>query len=125
MDFETATDQELNVKLTELELTKRYPQAKSIEFDGRQNCFWVNSVGFSSFKVEEYCTDISATWPLMIEHGIELSPCFNGWWFAGVVDSYTHDEEALSYSGITTCENPLRAVVVCLIKTLENKHDRT
>ncbi|WOQ95744.1 hypothetical protein R4538_07885 [Vibrio cholerae] len=75
--------------------------------------------------IPKYCTDISATWPLMIEHGIELSPCFNGWWFAGVVDSYTHDEEVLSYSGITTCENPLRAVVACLIKVLESKHDRT
>ncbi|MDV2400297.1 hypothetical protein [Vibrio cholerae] len=121
MDFETATDQELNVKLTELELTKRYPHAKSIEFDGRQNCFWVNSVGFSSFKVEEYCTDISATWPLMIEHSLTLSPvswpeeCIGQW------GCETNDDRDIS----VFLTDPLRAVVVCLIKVLEAKHERT
>ncbi|HDZ9140643.1 TPA: hypothetical protein RUY86_002399 [Vibrio cholerae] len=117
MDFETATDQELNVKLTELELTKRYPQAKSIEFDGRQNCFWVNSVGFSSFKVEEYCTDISATWPLMIEHRVSLIQPDSAEANWSCCDMYGFDG--------AQSEQPLRAVVVCLIKVLESKHERT
>ncbi|WP_001008621.1 hypothetical protein [Vibrio cholerae] len=123
MNFETATDQELEQALACLvykcegwELSKTGGSFHSCGIDG--------SASYVQ-PIPKYCTDISATWPLMIEHGIELSPCFNGWWFAGVVDSYTHDEEVLSYSGITTCENPLRAVVACLIKVLESKHDRT
>ncbi|WP_119566807.1 hypothetical protein [Vibrio cholerae] len=125
MDFERASDQELNVKLTELELTKRYPKAKSIDFDGTKNCFWVHDTGFSSFKVEEYCTDISATWPLMIEHGISIqSPSL-----CGSIDEWTakywesDDENFINLVGHD--KDPLRAVVVCLIKVLENKHERT
>ncbi|MCO7065255.1 hypothetical protein L4F39_00755 [Vibrio paracholerae] len=121
MDFETATDQELNVKLTELELTKRYPQAKSIEFDGRQNCFWVNSVGFSSFKVEEYCTDISATWPLMIEHGVSVNALSGGDYKAFEI----YEKSGLHGNDIADENGLLRAVVVCLIKVLESKHERT
>lgn len=121
MNYETATSRDLNIKLTSLELKDRYRDAKSIELDDGQNCFWVDRIGFSSFEIKKYCTDISATWPIMIEHGVELSPCYNGWWFAGVVESYTNEEEVLSYSSITVCEDPLRAIVICLIKTLESK----
>lgn len=119
MNYETATDRELNGRLLELihgEVVNYWCLS-----DDETYIYDCGPAGDAFHKIDllDYCADISATWPLMIEYGVELSPCFNGWWFAGVVDSYTYEEEVLSYSGITTCENPLRAIVICLIKVLE------
>jgi hypothetical protein len=125
MNYETATDFELNEKLLMLVAEKngdKIAETRPHRLAEKMKCF--SHVVFRLRDCHEelkvnYCTDWNATMPLAIEYGVELSPCFNGWWFAGVVDSYTYEEEVLSYSGITTCENPLRAIVICLIKVLE------
>lgn len=128
MNYETDTDFKLNMSLAkalgfdifndQCASLKSKPSSVLIDCHGEQG-----DVEGSIFICKEvnYLTDPSVTWPLMIKHGIELSPCYNGLWFAGVVESYTNEEEVLSYSGITVCEDPLRAIVICLIKTLESK----
>ena len=128
MNYETATDFELNMRL-----------AKALGFDiFNDQCASLKSKSSSVLidchgeqgevdgsiiicREVNYCTDWNATMPLAVEHGVELSPCYNGWWFSGVVESYTHEEEVLSYSGITVCEGTLRSIVICLIKVLESK----
>lgn len=120
MNYETATDLELEIKLAEIVLKSRYKKAKSIEFDGSHHCFWVDNVGFSSFKIDEYCTDISATWPLMIEHNLTLSPCSWPEDSIGQWGCETNDDRDIS----VFCENPLRAIVICLIKVLESKQEK-
>lgn len=117
MNCEMMSDAELNIKLNEIVLNNKYPNAKSIEYDGRQNCFWVNSVGFSSFKVEKYCTDISATWPLMIEHGVSVNALFGGDYKAFEI----YEKTGLHGNDIADEKGLLRAIVICLIKVLEAK----
>ena len=122
MNYETATNNQLEDRLASL------VGFKPTEFD-ELACAVVRSLKAEGcvdlYEKEtpspDYCTDISVTWPLMIKHGIELSPCYNGWWLSGVVESYTYEEEPLSYSGVTICEDPLRAIVICLIKVMESK----
>ncbi|WP_336941465.1 hypothetical protein [Vibrio cholerae] len=123
MNFETATDLELEQALACLvykcegwELSKTGGSFYSCGIDG--------SVSYVQ-PIPKYCTDISATWPLMIEHGISIqSPSL-----CGSIDKWTakywesDDENFIHLVGHD--KDPLRAVVVCLIKTLENKHDRT
>ncbi|EGR4294227.1 hypothetical protein DDN98_10600 [Vibrio cholerae] len=123
MDFETATDLELEQALACLvykcegwELSKTGGSFYSCGIDG--------SASYVQ-PIPKYCTDISATWLLMIEHGISIqSPSL-----CGSIDKWTakywesDDENFIHLVGHD--KDPLRAVVVCLIKTLENKHERT
>ncbi|KAA1217097.1 hypothetical protein AWJ09_04345 [Vibrio cholerae] len=123
MNFETATDLELEQALACLvykcegwELSKTGGSFHSCGIDG--------SASYVQ-PIPKYCTDISATWPLMIEHGISIqSPSL-----CGSIDKWTakywesDDENFIHLVGHD--KDPLRAVVVCLIKTLENKHERT
>ena len=127
MDYETATNFELNKRLLELTCD---PSDGIVGIYQHRLAGKMKAFSHALFKVEgcddelkiNYCTDISVTWPLMIKYGVELSPCYNGLWFAGVVESYTNEEEPLYYNGITIREDPLRAIVICLIKTLESKN---
>lgn len=120
MNYDTATDFELEVKLHTI-VSKR-PHVKAP--NENQRIYFTSADDGDQVEivnVPRYCTDWDATMPLAVEYGVELSPCFDGWWFAGVVKSYSYEEEVLDYSGITTCEHPLRAIVICLIKVLEAK----
>ncbi|EKF9829456.1 hypothetical protein O1D23_000914 [Vibrio cholerae] len=123
MNFETATDLELEQALACLvykcegwELSKTGGSFYSCGIDG--------SASYVQ-PIPKYCTDISATWPLMIEHGISIkSPSL-----CGSIDEWTAkyweaDDEKFIHL-VRHDKDPLRAVVVCLIKTLENKHERT
>ncbi|MEG9360929.1 hypothetical protein [Vibrio cholerae] len=119
MDFEKATDLDLEQALACLvykcegwELSKTGGSFYSCGIDG--------SASYVQ-PIPKYCTDISATWPLMIEHGLTLSPvswpeeCIGQW------ACETNDDRDIS----VFLTDPLRAVVVCLIKVLESKHERT
>lgn len=117
MNYKTATDLELNEKLTELVLAKRYPRAKSIEFDGRQHCFWVDNAGFSSFPVVDYCADWHATMPLAMTHNIYVRPSTYGGYTAEQM--VVHSRAEYSTVHHTGCAYPLRAIVICLIALLE------
>ena len=128
MNYETATDFELNVKLTEIVLANRYPRAKSIEFDGRQHCFWVNHIGFSSFPVADYCNDWNATMPLAVKHGVGLMCTGSddyGLTYSATDGLWHHSNSIYPVTMEIQCNGkPLRAVVICLIKFL-TAHDVT
>lgn len=114
MNYEVMSDEWLNTELTEAVLNNRYPKAKSIDFDGTQNCFWVHDTGFSSFKIESYCTDWNATMPLAVEHGIQYQ-------LAEANDSDVHYAFHFDDREIVEDKSLLRAIVICLIKVLEAK----
>ena len=120
MNYAKARDFELNKRLLELScpldstITETYEHRLAGKLKTFSHVMFKVDGCDEEFKIN-YCTDWNATMPLAIEYGVELSPCFNGWWFAGIVDTYTNEEEVLSYRGITTSESPLRAIVSCLI----------
>lgn len=124
MNYETATDLELNRKLHEI-LGNQLP-----EIDG----VWVVEDKHRTVKTDpngglnrralhpDYCADWNATMPLVVEYGISVkSPSL-----CGSVDDWTvtywksNDD---GYSHFTWRDkSPLRAIVICLIKVLgQNK----
>lgn len=124
MDFETATDLELEQALACLvykcdgwELSKTGGSFHSCGIDG--------SASYVQ-PIPKYCTDISTTWPLMIEHGLSITTelqCVTVSNFSP--DAWLDDEnERISIVCIGR-EHTLRAIVICLIKVLEAKHERT
>jgi hypothetical protein len=125
MNYENETNFQLNKRLLELvwsgdAITEIYQHKLGKKLKTFSHAMFKTCGSNEEFKVN-YCTDWSVTMPLAIEHGVELSPRYNGWWFAGVVESYTCEEDPLSFAGVTICECPLRAIVICLIKKLESK----
>ncbi len=117
MNYETASDLEINKLLTELILKARYPNADSIEFD-RQGCFWVENTGFSSWPVENYCNDVSAIWPLIVEHNLSmLAPDVE--WSDGKDWVCTDIHGSAPPDGMH--QNPLRAAAICIIQVLEGE----
>ncbi|HAS3166437.1 TPA: hypothetical protein I6Z04_000152 [Vibrio cholerae] len=127
MDFEKATDFELETRLTIL-ITGEHPVDKAPS--ERLRCYIANDFDNQYFPPEEarkyvdvprYCTDISATWPLMIEHGVSVNALSGGDYKAFEIyeKSGVHGNDIADENGL------LRAVVVCLIKVLESKHERT
>ncbi|EMZ1487772.1 hypothetical protein ABC295_000967 [Vibrio cholerae] len=120
MDFETATDLELEQALACLvykcdgwELSKTGGSFHSCGIDG--------SASYVQ-PIPKYCTDWNATMPLAVENGVYYYPSKNG--FEGRLfinsDNFGH-----RYQCKSTCQKPLRAMVICLIKVLEAKHERT
>ncbi|EGR2446758.1 TPA: hypothetical protein ACMDTO_000151 [Vibrio cholerae] len=121
MNYETATDRELNDKLLEMihgEVVRYWHLS-----DDETYIYDCGPTGedFHKIDIKDYCTDWNATMPLMIEHGLTLSPvswpeeCIGQW------GCETNDDRDIS----VFLTDPLRAVVVCLIKILESKHERT
>lgn len=66
------TDLEIRMTISLIELNKQFPKAKSIEFDKTQNCFWVDSVGFTSWPLLNPLTDDALCFQLMNKYGISL-----------------------------------------------------
>ncbi|EJL6757187.1 hypothetical protein NMS84_001399 [Vibrio cholerae] len=119
MNFETATDLELEQALACLvykcegwKLSKTGGSFCSCGIDG--STFYVQ-------PIPKYCTDISATWPLMIEHGVSVNALSGGDYKAFEI----YEKSGLHGNDIADENGLLRAVVVCLIKVLESKHERT
>lgn len=98
MNYETATSDDLEVKLAEL----------------------LGMDSLSALNAPRYCTDWNATMPLAIENGISL--------LTGSLD-HVATENWYCYSSHDYTDyaeidhNPLRAIVICLIKVLEAKSD--
>ena len=90
------------------------PNCKNVTFEG--GCFWVEHVGFSSFKIENYCNNPSDVMPLVFELGINLQRVNQGdsnlgYWLAGANTYHSFADK-----------NPMRAAACCLILVLqENK----
>lgn len=83
--------------------------------------------GYATICPHNYCTDWNATMVLAIEHGVSVLKLSDGYvaiskdydW----IDVSSHDEVEGACIGencyVVHDKNPLRAVVICLIKILE------
>lgn len=120
MNYENATDAELEVKLAhligyepsdmELLAGQMVSQLKRDPLIGRA------IKDEKEFPCPDYCTDWNATMPLAVKYGLSLEPDAyeeRGWWFSA---SRHTDFHARNESG-----EPLRAIVICLIEVLESK----
>ena len=54
---------DINKRCAELMAWKSEPNVKNVTFEN--NCFWVESVGFHAFRIEDYCINPSDTWPII------------------------------------------------------------
>lgn len=124
MNYENATDTELNIRLTSLvykldgwECTPMGTIFFHCGVDGGQ---------FYEQKVINYCTDWSATMPLAVEYGV--TPLLDDGFGYATTDPYEcYEPHGASEEGgffavkIDHDTPPLRAIVICLIKVLESK----
>ena len=67
------TDLEIRKKISLIELNEQFPKAKNIEFDDRQNCFWVEGIGFTGWPLLEPLTDDALCFRLMIKYSDSVS----------------------------------------------------
>ena len=117
------SDFEVNKALTEL-LAWSEPNCKNVTFEN--GCFWVNSVGFSAFKIENYCNSPNDIMPLVFKNGISLISLSDGYMTTKSTTFYTDE----AFNSIEFCDpsdmefadtNPLRAAACCLILVLQEK----
>tara|TARA_R110000796_G_scaffold153558_1_gene270112 strand:+ start:346 stop:678 length:333 start_codon:yes stop_codon:yes gene_type:complete len=69
------TDLEIRKEISIILLNEQFPKAKSIEFDDRQNCFWVESIGFTSWPLLNPLLDDALLNQLIFKY--EISTSFN------------------------------------------------
>jgi hypothetical protein len=108
------TDLEMRKLISMIELNEQFPKAKSIEFDESQNCFWVDSIGFTSWPLLDPLTDDALCFKLMIKYDIAPFKCE----FGGYECVYDVDL-VLSGSGVVNDENPNRAICIAIIHLRE------
>jgi len=75
--------------------------------------------GHATICVHDYCTDWNATMPLAVECGVFYDKHHDGLYVATLV--YEFGKKSLSYEFHSYDKNPLRAIVICLIKVLTAK----
>lgn len=63
--YSELTEQEINQLVTLLVLKRKYKQAISFTFDKIQNCFFVETSGFFSCPVIDYCNSWDNAGPLI------------------------------------------------------------
>lgn len=114
MNYEKFSDAELNQTLTGI-LFKldQWDLADS----GR--CFFMEDAKGELHiqPVVSYCTDWTATMPLSIEHKVNIQWALNDNFMVSCRNVY--GRSAPTQGDLST--NPLRAIVICLIKVLESK----
>jgi len=65
------TDLEICKEISMMELKRQFPEAKTIEFNERQNCFWVEAVGFISWPLLDPLTDDALCFQLMVKYDVK------------------------------------------------------
>ena len=62
----------MNQLFTLIELKRLYPDAKSIELDVNQNCYWVETVGFSSHSIMDSIGDLAINHKAMVNYNVNI-----------------------------------------------------
>jgi len=93
MNYDTATNDDLNWELT--------------KYLGKEN-------------YKDYCTDWNATMPLAVDHGLDIELPTEILGGIGQITKYIAGDTDIMVEFVIG-DNPLRAIVICLIKVLENK----
>lgn len=116
INYETATDKELEQALSKLTITEENGEYKNLAHNG----LWIGGDSPS------YCSDWNATMPLAVEHGISALDCDGtyevSYDYEAPVGAFGTDE-MVSWHIEVDKSQVLRAIVICLIKVLEAKND--
>ena len=105
MNYETATNDDLEVKLGEL----------------------LGMGRFAALTAPRYCTNWNATMPLAVEHGVSPLVGNDNYNYATTNAYETYEPHGMNSSDGYFCvrindkSETLRAIVICLIKVLEGK----
>lgn len=124
MNYETATNDEIEIKLAELAGFKpsdveTYVSDIISEMANSQDPIVRQSVfGMKRSPHPSYCTDWNATMPLAVKYSVGVSKQSNELWMASNFDL---SNPAYGIHTFHYDNNPLRAIVICLIKVLESK----
>ncbi len=115
MNYEDMSDLELN-KLMAVKLGFEFPSKPKEPYSSISgNVIFNNGCDGRDSRpyFPDYCTDWNATMPLAVEYGLKIDPRRTS-----PKLGYMVSESDLTYS---VDKNPLRAIVICLIKVLKAK----
>lgn len=118
MNYESATDKELEIRLTSL-----IYNLDGWEISPMGTMFFhcgIDGSGFYEQSVINYCTDWNATMPLAVEHGLDIELPTEWLGNHGTITKNIEFGTDI-YVDFTSDDSPLRAIVICLIKVLESK----
>ncbi len=107
------TDLEMCKFITILILKEKFSDAKSIEFDENQNCFWVDSVGFTSWPLLNPLTDDALCFQLMVKHKITFESCP---FYVGRFIANGNDENGNKILPKISNESPNKAILLAIIE---------
>ena len=126
MNYETATDFQLEDRLADLvgyepsDIEKMVGSMVSAMQQDEDPLVKRSVFGMKSSSSPNYCTDWNATMPLAVEHGLDIElpiACLGG---IGQITKYIAGDTDIMVDFVIGY-NPLRAIVICLIKVLESK----
>jgi hypothetical protein len=70
----------------------------------------------------DYCNEPAAIMPIQIKNNIELSPLFNGFWCASLINQYNYNGSPF-YSLQAAYKNPCRAIAIVYIMMEQDKNE--
>lgn len=110
MKYEKATDKELEKKLAKLTTIEEKGEYKILEFNG----LWIGG------ECPKFCSSWDATMHLAVKHGLDIELAEE--WLGNVGTITKHMQYGTDIQvDFTNTDNPLRSIVICLIKVLESK----
>lgn len=105
------TDLEIRKAISMIVLVKQFPLAKSIEFDKIQNCYWVESAGFTSWPLLNPLEDDALCFQLMTRYEISLN-----YDFKGCTNRYVCFHDKHIATELSRAETASKAVCLAVIK---------
>jgi hypothetical protein len=124
MKTEKMSDLEIGIEAGIIIQRGIYPDAKSIEYDERQGCIWVEDSGFHSWPIIRI-NDPSQVFPIIVDNEISLIKLKNEWLacseasFESIClspDGSDNGVLAFNYNVEGFDVNPLRAAMIVFIK---------
>ena len=112
-NYNDLTDEQIDIKVTILELRKKYPDAKHIEADPDMSIVWVHTFGHTSYPIIHATSSWSDMGPIILTNRISLSAARDGKWSASTNDTRWKDN-------LTFDLNPLRAAAIVYLMIKEN-----
>ena len=97
-------------KMVSIEVIKENKRLsiKSIEYDDNQNVIWVETCGYSSYPIKDYCNSPADIMPIAIEYKIGVEFIDGYGWTAS--SAYGGDDLVFS-----CYDNPYIAIAICFL----------
>ena len=90
------TDLEIRKQITLIKLNRKYPNAQGVEYDERQECYWVEACGFTSCPLLNPLTDDTLVADLIDKYYLEVGR-YGTWYGIFQGDKPQGSDGCLSY----------------------------